>query len=252
MLSALFRKKDIKIKKALTEKINFNNGLICEIMKDKTCIIIDEMSNKTISTLKFKHEIISVICLDNKDIFFEEEKNGILAYRNIKDKYSLFQKIDNTQGKYKDQEVIYFYGCTGNDKYKKKYEFYGMHKISGNRFILCSNYGLKFYGLKEESKEYEIIYEYAWNYINVYFINSIEEINPNEYVIKATILVGTSMLGPSHFEEKTYSIRIDKEDQEEEEIEACEEKITDKELSNDEGKEIVENNLMDDLNQFLA
>ena len=166
MFANLFAEKKAKKREGLGVKGKLNNGLIYEILEGNICIIIEEKSNETISKLKFENKILAIICLDNKDLIFEQEKK-ILIYRIIENKYCFFQEIDNGKSDYPDQEIITFYGCTGNDSHKKRYKFYKIHKITGNRFILCSNYGLKFYGQNEESKKYEIIHTYQWNYQNI-------------------------------------------------------------------------------------
>ena len=157
MLTYLFKRKKTQEKQKLTGKGKINNEFIYEILNDNTCVIINKKSNETIFKLKFKNSIFSIICLDNADLIFEQ-KEKILIYRKKEKEYFFFQKIDIGQGDYAQQEIITFYGCTGNDKIKKRYIFYKIHKISGNRFILCSNYGLKFYGQNEKSKKYENIY----------------------------------------------------------------------------------------------
>ena len=255
MFVNLFKKKEQR-KAKLTRKGKINNELIYEILKDNTCLIIDKKSDKAISKLKFKNEILSIKCLENKDLIFEQ-KNKILIYRIIENKYCFLQKINIGKGDYADQEIITFYGCTRNDTHKKSYEFYKIHIIKENRFILCSNYGLKFYGQNEESKKYEIIYTYSFDNQNIQSIKNIGEINPNKFIVKAEIYVGTSMLGPAHSEDDTYSIKINKE---EENVEIND----DKELidffseyaegneNEKEEKEEKEKKELEDLEKFLA
>ena len=215
MFSKLFLDKKNKEKKKLKATGKINNELLYKFLVYNTCLIIDKKSDKTISKLQFKNEILSIIYLDNKDLIFEQ-KNKILIYRIIENKYCFLQEIDIGKGDYADQEIITFYGCTGNDKFKKRYEFYNIHKIKENRFILCSNYGLKFYGQNEENKKYEIIYTYLFNYENIQSIKNIDEINPNKFSVKAEIYVGTSMSGPAHLRDETYLIKINKEEEKEE------------------------------------
>ena len=214
MMARLFIKKT-KEKEKLNGKGKINNGLIYEILKDNTCFIIEEKSNKIISKLKFKDGILSIICLDNEDLIFEQ-KTKILIYRIIEKNYSFFQVIDIGKGDYATQEIITFYGCTGNDKLDKRYTFYKIHTITGNRFILCSNYGLKFYGQNEESKKYEIIHTYLFDYEDIQSIKNIKEINQNNFSVKVEKWVGTSMSGPAHFKDETYLISLNKEEKKEE------------------------------------
>ena len=184
------------------------------------------------------------------------KKKIILIYRIIENKYCFFQEIDNDKADYPDQEIITFYGCTGNDSHKKRYKFYKIHKITGNRFILCSNYGLKFYGQNEESKKYEIIHTYQWNYQNIQWTKNIEEINQNKFSVKAEIWVGTSMSGPSHYEDRSYLILLNEENREREEEEIEDEKelkdfFKDYEAGKENDKE-EKYATMEDLEQFLA
>ena len=253
MFHKLFKKQ--KARKKVIGKGRLNKELIYQILEDNTCFIIEKKSKETISKLKFDDFIFSIICLDNKDIIFEQMKK-ILIYRIIQGKYCFIQEIDNEKGDYPDQEIITFYGCTGNDKYKKGYEFYKIHIISGNRFILCSNYGLKFYGPNEESKKYENIYTYSWNYKNIQSIKSIEEINPDKFSVKAEILVAISMLGPEHFEDETYLVSINEikkgEEEEEEEEEKDYNNETNKPENDNNNKEELDEEMKKYLEGFLA
>ena len=106
MFVNLFKKKERREEK-LTGKGKINNELFFEILKDNTCLIIDKKSDKAISKLKLENEILSIKCLENKDLIFEQ-KNKILIYRIIENKYCFLQAINIGKENYYDQEIITF------------------------------------------------------------------------------------------------------------------------------------------------
>ena len=73
MFTKLSKGKKSQEKAELLEKGTINDELIYEIFEDNTCFIIDKKNNETIFKLKFKDEIESIICLDNKDLLFEQK-----------------------------------------------------------------------------------------------------------------------------------------------------------------------------------
>ena len=88
----------------------------------------------------------SVIQLDNQDlILFSEDE--LIIYRYINHKFVLVQKINDNKAGYKMQMA--HSGCMG---YPKSYKAKFVKEISGNRFILVSNYGYKIYSLNEKNE----------------------------------------------------------------------------------------------------
>ena len=193
----------------LSGKINLNNGLICEVSISNNYYIYEEKSNKQISTIECKEDIISIIGLDNKDILFEEKENIILVYRMKKNAYVLIQIILKTKDNYENQKIVTFYGCTFTNKKDKEYKFFKIEKISRNRFILCSNYGLKFYQLEEENNNYQNIYTYkAWDSTDILLINNIKEIDRNNFEVVTYNMNAATIDSSAHKIKKTYKIQL--------------------------------------------
>ena len=87
---------------------------------------------------------------NNKDLILFSEK-VLTIYRLKNNKYVQVQKISNNRAGYHEQRR--FTDCTTN--YHKPYKAKFIKEISGNRFILVSNYGYKIYSLNEK-KEYTV------------------------------------------------------------------------------------------------
>ena len=88
--------------------------------------------------------IISVIQLDNQDLILFSE-SVLKIYRLINGKFVIVQKIEDNKDGYPMQMEIE--GCI---PYPKSYKAEFIKEISGNRFILVSNYGYKIYSLNEK------------------------------------------------------------------------------------------------------
>ena len=78
MFANLFKNKENSRKKEITKKGELNNELIYEILNVNTCLIIKKKNNETISKLKFKAIILSIILFDNEDLIFKLEKEIII------------------------------------------------------------------------------------------------------------------------------------------------------------------------------
>ena len=116
-------------------------------------------------------EITSAIQLDNQDLVFYSEKL-LFIYRLKEGKYYLFQKIEESQTGYLPQNS--HVGCTTFPKtYKTKF----IKEISGNRFILVSNYGFKIYSLNEKN-------EYFISLLEEYYedLKTIIELDNNSFI----------------------------------------------------------------------
>ena len=77
--------------------------------------------------------------------------------------------------------------------YQKFYEAHFIKEISGNRFILVSNYGYKIYSLNEK-KEYAIVL--LEEYIDG--IDNIIELDKNNFIFLSTIGYGKGYRSPPH------------------------------------------------------
>jgi len=91
MFANLFKNKETSRKKEITKKGELNNELICKILNVNTCLIIKKKNNETISKLKFKAIILSIILFDNEDLIFELEKE-IIIYRKKKTNIVYYKK----------------------------------------------------------------------------------------------------------------------------------------------------------------
>lgn len=139
-------------------RINFDtkpgilrDGKFYTLTEGKFVIYNDKLYNKLYEIkLEENQEIISLIQLDNKDLIFLT-KDNLIIYRLKIGKYSLLQKIEENIVGYDVQMTQ-----IGNSFYSKEYCTSFINDISGNRFILASNYGFKIYSLNEKN-EYDII-----------------------------------------------------------------------------------------------
>ena len=137
-------------------------------------------------------EVKDIICLDNKDVILELNKE-INIYRLENNIYKLLQKIKTTNEEYGEQYETYFVGCTKRRTEKIAYYFDSMKKLSGNRFVLISSYGLLFYGLNEENKYSLISKKLYRNKILIF-----HELNENNFLLGADIYIRFGMGGPAH------------------------------------------------------
>ena len=155
-------------------------------MWNKKCIIYENKFFNKLFEIKIDnlYNINSVIELDNNDLilFTAEEKNDdsvpylkneLLIYR-LKDKdYILFQKIIEDKKGYITQ--IDQSGCIVFDK---KYFLKNIVKLSNNRLMCISNYGIKIYSLNK-SNQYSLVLMHAYNDP----IKKIYEINENKLIL---------------------------------------------------------------------
>ena len=75
----------------------------------------------------------------------------LFIYRLQNEKYILFQKIKEDQTGYKTQKS--FSGCS---QYSKSFELNKIKKLSCNKIMSISNYGIRIYAL-DKKKEYSIV-----------------------------------------------------------------------------------------------
>ena len=128
----------------------------------------------------------SVIQLDNQDLILFSQ-NELTIYRLINGKFVIVQKIEDNKAGYPVQ--MEFSGCM---VYPKSYNAEFIKEISGNRFILVSNYGYKIYSLNEKN-EYNItlLEEYHEG------LETIIELDKNNFLFLSRIECDTSIGGPS-------------------------------------------------------
>ena len=182
-----------KEKKPKTNYHSLRNGLCYEREKDKIIIYDETNSYKKFNEIEIKtNDIKRIIGLQNKDLMIEKEEE-IVIYRTKNDNYEILQKIKTDSEGYEQQYNIIYHGCTHRKKKLKKYYFRNIEIISGNRFFLISNYGLKLYSLNEKN-------EYSIKSITIYGeeIKYFHEINENKFVIGSNIHHQMGMLGPAH------------------------------------------------------
>ena len=129
----------------------------------------------------------SVIQLDNQDLILFSE-SVLKIYRLINEKFVIVQKIEDNKDGYPMQ--MEFSGCM---VYPKSYKAEFIKEISGNRFILVSNYGYKIYSLNEKN-------EYSITLLEEYHdgLETIIELDKNNFIFLSRIECGASLGGPSY------------------------------------------------------
>ena len=190
-----------KLKLILCDIQFLGNGQICGKSDNKYIIYDDKYFNKLYG-IQFENinNIKSIIQSDNQDliIFSKKRKNDnddrwyyeyeLLIYR-LKDKnYSLLQTIKEDRKGYKLQES--HSGCMA---YLKTFSLMWIKKLSGNRFMSISNYGIKIYSLNEKGQYSLVLLE-----PHLEDIEQIYEINENKFIFCTRIQYEESLRGPAH------------------------------------------------------
>ena len=187
--------------------INLENGLICDIIENK-CIIYDDKNYTKISEINLENKIKSVIGLDNKDLLFET--NEIIIYRFKDNNYSFLQELKvSTKGDYLPQKRVTIALCTGFEEIDKEYTFLCVKKLSKNRFILLSNYGLKIYSLNE-NEIYSLISFCQCDFLLLDFY----EINENNFILCANNWHPWSMTEESGYYFEVYNLKYGEKNEE--------------------------------------
>ena len=171
--------------------------------------IFDSITFKKIYEIKFneKESVNSVIELDNNDLvfmitmklesndndfgFYSRQRNDafcLFIYRLQNEKYILFQIIEEDQTGYKTQKS--YSGCFA---YPKSFELNNIKKLSCNKIMSISNYGIRIYALNEK-KEYSMILMD----IHSRGLEQIYEIDENNLIFCTSIHIGASLGGPDH------------------------------------------------------
>ena len=184
-LESIFNSLKLKIQFKGTPKL-LREGMIYTESNNSLIIYDNKFYNK-LYEIKFEEEceIITAILLDNKDLVLCVSKYNkenykvyyeILIYKIKDKKYSLIQKIEESQKGYTSQYVNH--GFCSRSISKKEYKVEYIKEISGNRFICVTNYGYKIYSLNEKENEYSLVL------LNKHLqgIKIIYEINPNKFI----------------------------------------------------------------------
>ena len=176
-------------------KVNFNcvpkilrDGKLYTISQGCLTVYDNRFFNK-LYEIKFEenYNITKAIQLDNKDLVFFAV-NLIMIYRLKEEKYYLFQKIEENQTGYHQQDS--YSGCMA---YPKTFEAESIKEISGNRFICVSNYGFKMYSLNEKNEYNVTLLE--WYHEG---LETIIELDKNSFIFCSRINYGDSLGDPAH------------------------------------------------------
>jgi len=199
-LESTFKESKLNIKSK--NLIKLGKGKFIQINEGEFIIYENKYFNKlfNIKIEKDFDKIYSIIELDNKDIIFLALNNTdykLQIYRLKDNKYSLLQELEENREGYNQQYSRH--GCKSSPKdYKMKF----LEKLSGNKFISISNYGIKIYSLNKNQK-------YSLALMDVYMDGELKifEINENQLIFCVKKHYGSSIGGPAH----DY-IKIDKVD----------------------------------------
>jgi hypothetical protein len=172
--------KSSKLKVYLNNPIILNNGNIC--LNNGT--IYESKYFNILFNITLEDEIKSVIQLDNNDLIFAGEYYKTLYIYRLKDnKYSLFQKIKEDRKGYKIQK-----SCSGCEVYSKEFCLEWIKKLSNNRFMSISNYGIRLYSLNNNNQYSLVLMD-----THLERIDKIYEINENSYIFCTNKHYGASL-----------------------------------------------------------
>ena len=188
-----FKKKNMN-KDEINEKVRIEtNSLLKEIktlkIENKELKELVKNLERRLIYLELKDQKIDTKILNNKS-------NLLIIINEFKEKYKKSVYGFNLlyrASEYGEQYETYFVGCTERRTEKIAYYFDSMKKLSGNRFVLISSYGLLFYGLNEENKYSLISKKLYRNKILIF-----HELNENNFLLGADIYIRFGMGGPAH------------------------------------------------------
>ena len=164
--------KSSKLKVYLHNPIILKNGIICSYYKREITIYENKYFN-ILFNFTVEDVIKSVTQLDNNDLIFAGENNNTLYIYRLKDnKFSLFQKIKEDNKGYKKKKMY-----LGSMICTLYFELEGITKLSNNKFMTISNYGLKIYSLNSSNKYSLILVD-----THSYWPSKIYEINGNNFI----------------------------------------------------------------------
>ena len=190
-LESTFKESKLNIKSK--NLIKLGKGKFIQIREGEFIIYENKCFNKlfNIKIEKDFDKILSIIELDNNDIIFLALNNNdykLQIYRLKDNKYSLLQEIEENSKGYNQQYS--YHGC---HKSRKDYIMEFLEKLSGNKFISISNYGIKIYSLNKNQK-------YSLDLMDVYMDGELKifEIIENQLIFCVKKHYGDSMGGPAH------------------------------------------------------
>jgi len=133
-------------------------------LSNESCAIYDSTLFQKINEIKFdqKAKPVFVIELDNGDLVIACENHDelyeydILIYRLNNQQYSLLQKIKEGGLGFPAKYYITGHCSYSREYHKVDYRLSQLKKISGNRFMCVSDYGIKLYSLNEKN-EYSLV-----------------------------------------------------------------------------------------------
>ena len=172
--------------------------------------MFDNVIFKKLYEIKFEAQesVKSVIELDNNDLVFminiQELDNTdnndfyyfyrktytsyLFIYRLHNEKYILLQKIEEDITGYKMQNS--YSGC---EVYPKSFELDMIKKLSGNKILSISNYGIRMYALNENKGYSMILMD-----VHSRGLELIYEIDEKNLIFCSLIHIGASLGGPAH------------------------------------------------------
>ena len=160
-LEEAFKESELKV--ISNDSINLGNGKMYSKLDNNICIISDIKNNNKLYEIKLKNleDVKTVIELDNNDLIFlieiQNEKVSclynyeLLIYRLKNKIYSLHQNIKENRNGY-----VLETACHCCQISPKNYQVNWIKKLSGNRFMIFSNYGIKIYSLNKK-KQYSLV-----------------------------------------------------------------------------------------------
>ena len=172
--------------------------------------ILDSVTFKKLHEIKFdaQESVKSVIELDNKDLVFminiqeldntddndsyyfrrKTHTSYLFIYRLNNEKYILLQKIEEDITGYKMQNS--YSGCFA---YPKSFELDKIKKLSGNKILSISNYGIRMYALNENKGYSMVLMD-----VHSRGLELIYEIDEKNLIFCSLIHIGASLGGPDH------------------------------------------------------
>ena len=170
-------------------------------ISEKKFIIYETTTFNKLYEIPFENtkQIRSVIELDNNDLvfFMAIEKTNrykydseLRIYRLKDQKYFLFQTIKEDMTGYNIQES--YSGCLA---YPKEFQLLKIKRLSSNRILSISNYGMRIYALNVKDNN---CYSLILMDTHMEGIQEIYEINDNNLLFCINKHYGASMGGPAH------------------------------------------------------
>ena len=195
-LEKYFRNSKTKIQ---SENIHYlGKGKFWQISKG-LFVILDKTYFNKLYEIKLKNieDMVFVIELDNNDLIFMYSIRPefswtyhyeLLVYRLKNNNYFLFQKIKEDRAGYKILKLD-----SWSESFSKSFELDSIKKLSDNRFMSISNYGIKIYALNSNKNYTIVLLDKHEN-----GIKNIYEIDENNFIFCTSIYIDTSLDIPAH------------------------------------------------------